>query len=150
MLHREIVQKSMWLINPPERIRGTFSEELCKGLTSFLPQVTASGTHAVLSLPIQDYPVSICLPTTMQNIQRNSILDLRPTDICQTAFVQLFLPLELCEKGWGREDRRWLPLNIWNVSAMRSNGKQWKVKIVVRKRNHGELLYHASTIKTSH
>ena len=59
------------------------------------PQVTASGIHAVLSLPIQDYAVSMCLPTTMQNIQRNSIVDLGPTDICQTAFVQLCLPLEL-------------------------------------------------------
>lgn len=47
MPHRQIVPMSMWLINPPERIRGTFPEELCNGLTSFLPQVTACGTHAI-------------------------------------------------------------------------------------------------------
>ena len=86
------------VINKPllKGLEALFSEVPCNGLTGFpLPKVTASGTHAVLSLPIQDYPMSMCLPTTMQNIQRNSILDLGPIDICQTAFVQLCLPLEL-------------------------------------------------------
>lgn len=34
---REIVPMSMWLINPSERIRGTFPEELYHGLTRLSP-----------------------------------------------------------------------------------------------------------------
>lgn len=34
---REIVPMSMWLINPSERIRGTFPEELYYGLTRLFP-----------------------------------------------------------------------------------------------------------------
>lgn len=34
---REIVPMSMWLINPSERIRGTFPEQLCHGLTRLSP-----------------------------------------------------------------------------------------------------------------
>ena len=64
----KIVPMSMWLINPAEGIRGTFSEELCIGLTSFPPSTITARWHpcCLESARSQDYPLSVCLPATTQ------------------------------------------------------------------------------------
>lgn len=90
---REIVPMSMWLINPSERIRGTFPEELYNGSTRLSPQVSVLGLPVLFSVGQFTIVLWAHVFLAMLNIQRENILG--PSDICHTAFVQLCLPLEL-------------------------------------------------------
>lgn len=121
---------SMWLINPPERIRGTFSEELCNGLTSFLPQVTASGTHILILFWVCTF-VNLQWtcdfhPTAMQNILKNRVLDWGHIDICLTAFVQLCQPPDLWYQAERGEEEKMVGLKYlvqWCLMEDRSQSR---------------------------